>query len=294
MEKPKIGVIGFGFVGRAVTYGFELNADVKAYDKYGDSPNTLEDTVRYSDFIFVCVPTPMDNDGNQDLSYMEDAINSIASCERRAAKDERKIIIIKSTVLPGTTRQFSEDFEQFDFVFNPEFLTQRVAKLDFINQSRIIIGGNVRKRFKIAEIVARLYEYRFGNSTPIFTCSWEEAELVKYISNTFFAVKVSFCNEIFELAERFGIEYPLLRDMWLADWRVARSHTDVPGHDGDFGYGGKCFPKDVQAFIKLGERLGVPMNMAKAADKVNERVRRNKDWLEIEGATSDCKFEEKE
>ena len=100
------------------------------------------------------------------------------------------------------------------------------------------------------------------------------------------AVKVSFLNELYDVAENIGVEYEQLRNMWLADARIGNSHTDVPGHDGSRGYGGKCFPKDVKAFIKWAEDQGLKMDICKAADTVNERIRDEKDWFAIKGATT--------
>lgn len=280
MEKPKMGIIGFGFLGRAMTHGFILHADIKIYDKYDNTYDSLDDTVNESDFIFVGVPTPMHDDGSQDLSNMDDAVKSIVEVAK-----SRKIIVLRSTAIPGTTRNYARKYKNHDFVFCPEFLTERKAKLDFINAARFILGGD-------REITARVeeaYRVRFTH-TPIYHTTWEAAEVVKYMANCFFAIKVSFLNEMHDIAEHVGVPYEELRDMWLADQRIGNSHTDVPRHDGLRGYGGKCFPKDVQAFIKWAENQGLGADMCKAANRVNERVRETKDWLDIKGATSEYDY----
>jgi len=158
--------------------------------------------------------------------------------------------------------------------------------LDFINSARIILGGKKKDTTK----VEKLYRERFTH-TPIYKTTWEAAEVVKYMSNSFFAVKISFLNEMYEVAKHIGVPYEDLRDMWLADQRIGNSHTDVPGHDGQRGYGGKCFPKDVPAFINWGADKGLVLNMCRAAERVNARVRKIKDWLDIKGATSKNDYE---
>lgn len=276
-----IGIVGFGFLGRAIAHGFSLHSNIKIYDKYDEGYDSLEDTVHNSDFIFICVPTPMKDNGEQDLAYMHDAIFNVVT-----TADDPKVIILKSTIVPGTTRFFAGAHPGHEFVHNPEFLTQRVAKLDFINQSRIILGGEKTATSKISV----LYRDRFPH-TPIYETTWEGAEVSKYMVNCFFALKVSFCNEMYDIAEHIGIPYEELRNMWLSDQRIGNSHHDVPGHDGDRGYGGKCFPKDVEAFICWAREEGVDLETLKAAVKVNNRVRTDKDWEHIKGATSNCKFD---
>jgi len=271
-----IGVIGFGFIGRALVHGFYLHNNIKIYDKYDNQYNTLEDTVNNSDFIFVGVPTPMNDDGSQNLLNMDDAIKNIVEVTA-----SRKIIILKSTIVPGTTRRYSEKYKDHDFVFNPEFLTERAAKLDFINSARIILGGNKN----ITAMVEKLYKARFTH-TPIYHTTWEGAELSKYMANSFFAIKISFLNEMYDIAEYIGVPYEDLKNMWLADCRIGNSHTNVPGHDGLRGYGGKCFPKDVKAIIEWAESKDLHLDICKAADEVNDRIRSVKDWEQIKGATS--------
>ncbi len=279
-----VGIIGFGFLGRAFAHGFSLHANIKIYDKYEDIYDTLEDTVNSSSMIFVGVPTPMKDEGSQDLSNMDDAVKGIVD----AAKS-RKIIVLRSTAIPGTTRAYAEKYPHHAFIFHPEFLTERSAKLDFINTARIIIGHDPGNDLH-GKLVEELYRTRFHH-TPIYLTTWEAAEVVKYMSNAFFAVKVSFLNEMYDIAKHINIPYEELRNMWLADSRIGNSHTDVPGHDNQRGYGGKCFPKDVQAFIKWAESEGLELDMCRAADKVNERVRDVKDWLDIKGATSKNDYE---
>jgi len=302
--KPKIGICGFGFVGKAIVHGFCLHSDLKIYDKFQDGLNTFDETVNDSDFIFVCVPTPMHEDGSQDLSAIYDVMDNINKMTNSGeivngstwatttalSKSEynlagcgtTKIIIIKSTVIPGTTRKLANKYPKHSFIFNPEFLTERSAKLDFINTARIVIGGS--SAFALDD-VEKMYRTRFTH-TPIFKTTWEGAELVKYMNNCFFALKISYLNEVYEICEKIGLNYNELKNMFLADQRIGNSHCDIPGHDGDKGFGGKCFIKDINALIKWAEKKGILMDTLNAAIKVNERVRSEKDWEKIKGATT--------
>jgi len=277
MSKPRIGIIGWGFVGKAVTHGFSLHSELKIYDKFQDGLNTLDETVNESDFIFICVPTPMSNDGSQDLSCVHDVMKSINEVTK-----SRKIIILKSTIIPGTTRKLANKYSNHLFVFNPEFLTERSAKLDFINAARIIIGGS---NHMALDCVEEMYRVRFTH-TPVYKTTWEGAELVKYMNNCFFSVKVLFLNEIYFMAQKLNVPYDELKNMFLADARIGNSHCDVPGHDGHMGIGGLCFPKDTNALVKWADKNGLNSDIIKAAIKVNERVRPEKDWENRKGATT--------
>jgi len=277
MKKPRIGIIGFGFVGSAISHGFALHADIKIFDKYSDFYDPFYVTVNESDFLFLCLPTPMNLDGSQDLSSIDSTIEEI----NRVAFSQKNIVI-KSTVVPGTTRSYAEKYKNHILIFNPEFLTERSAKLDFINTSRIIIGGN--DNYVLGKL-EEVYRTRFSH-TPIFRTTWEGAEVVKYMANIFFSVKISFLNEMYDITKSIGVPYDELRNMWLADFRIGNSHTDVPGFDSYRGWGGKCFPKDINAFIRWAEEHNLEVDMARAAEKVNQRVREVRDWEEIKGATS--------
>ncbi len=283
MRKENIGIIGFGFVGQAIAHGMYLHYNLKVYDKFKEDLDNLEETVNNSKFIFVCVPTPMRSDGSQDLSSIDDVVENIVKIATT-----KKIIIFKSTIIPGTTRHYAEKYKNHEFVFNPEFLTERQAKLDFLNQARIILGGNP----EATSLVKKLYQIKFSH-VKIFECDWESAEIVKYMCNCFFSVKLSFLNEIYLLTKHLNIDFENLKDMWLGDMRIGNSHTDVPGHDGMLGWGGKCFKKDINAFIKYVEKEGLNIEMCKAAESVNNKVRLEKDWEKIKGATTKNNYTKK-
>lgn len=280
--KYTLGIIGFGFVGTAIQHGFAQSADFRIYDKdIGRSTHSLVETIAESDVVFICLPTPTNfKTGSIDLSIMDSVINEIADVVKNLKLDT--IITIKSTIIPGTTDSYKEQHPHLRLVFNPEFLTERTHKLDFINQSRIILGGDEKDTIALEE----LYKERFP-MTPIYHTSAIGAELVKYFSNCFFAVKLSYFNEMYEVCQKLDLQYDDIIKMVLADGRIGNSHYSVPGHDQLKGWGQKCFPKDLNAMINKAKELGVDPLMMEAAWKKNLQVREVYDWLDIEGAASE-------
>ena len=276
----KIGIVGRGFVGSAVEFGFSAqtgcDAQVKIYDKDPlKSIHTLEETVNKSDFIFLSVPTPSNPNGSMHLGILESVLQDIQLVNDR--KDN--IILIRSTITPGTTTKLCKKFTKLNIVFNPEFLTERSAKFDFINQSRFILGGRKRNTARVAE----LYKWRFGDSVPCIETNFETAEMIKYMNNCFFATKVSFMNEMYQIADKSGVDWDLAVEGFVRDGRIGHSHLAVPGPDGKLGFGGSCFPKDIQAIINYGNELGLNMNTLKGAWNTNLEVRPERDWEKLEG-----------
>ena len=274
MKKYKVGIIGNGFVGESQAFAFSPTCDVLIYDKNPlKSVNSIEDVFK-SDFVFVCVPTPMKKDGSQDLSFIENVFEN---------SKKGPIYIIKSTILPGSTKLLEAKFNNLDIIFSPEFLTERTAKLDMLTQSRIIFGGN-KNLTKKCEI---LFSQRFMNKTFIHTDS-TTAEFIKYMNNNFFAAKVSIMNEYYRLGMKIGINWKTAMYGFASDQRIGDSHLHVPGPDGKFGFGGTCFPKDINAFISFAKKNNSNMNVLEAAWKTNLEVRPEKDWENLKGrAVSD-------
>ena len=283
MDKINIGVIGYGFLGTAIVHGFGLHASIKIYDKYKSGFDTLEDTVNSSEIFFICLPTPMYEDGSQDLSIVDGAIEIIHNL---LTEETEKIIVIKSTVLPGTNRTLQQKYPKLKFVSNPEFLTARNNRLDFICASRNILGGED----KYVNRVDDLYKHRFGNSLPTFKTTWETAETVKYTANCFFAVKVSYFNFIYDICEKLNVNYEDVKDMVLADGRIGRSHCDVASgsgvSDNKRQYGGHCFPKDINALISFSKELGLNPRLLNASWEQNVEGRPGKDWEQLPGVIS--------
>ena len=277
----RIGVIGKGFVGSAVAHGFSqgvgYDAEVKIYDKDPSrSQNSLEEVVNSSDFVFISVPTPSNVDGSISLNILEGCLEDI---HKVLETNSEAIFLIRSTVIPGTTRNLQEKHPYMNIVFNPEFLTERSAHFDFISQTRFIIGGNIEHVNKVSE----LYRHRFGQTISVVETDFESAELIKYVCNTFFATKVSFLNEMRLLSEKVNANWEDVIEGFLRDGRVGNSHSQVPGPDGKYGFGGSCFPKDVQALIKFGDELSIELAVIKGAWKTNLLVRPEKDWENLKG-----------
>lgn len=279
-ENFKVGIIGRGFVGSAVQFGFSPNvgcdAEVRVYDKdVSKSTHSLEETINESDFIFLSVPTPSNTDGSMNVDILEKVLVDIQTVNKRA----ESIILIRSTVTPGTTQKLQDNFPRLNLVFNPEFLTERSAKFDFINQARFILGG---KKSDTAA-VARLYKWRFGESVPCIETNFETAEMIKYMNNCFFATKVSFLNEMKLISDKCGVEWETAVDGFVRDGRIGHTHLAVPGPDGRMGFGGSCFPKDIQAMISFGEQLGVETHTLTGVWNTNVAVRPERDWEKLKG-----------
>ena len=278
-----LGIIGNGFVGSAIMHGFILHVDdIMIYDNNPKrSTHSLELLVEKCNSIFVCVPTPMFESGECDLSIVEGVVEEINNLLTHDQSQE-KAIIIKSTVVPGTVESLAKKYPKLNFVFNPEFLTERKARLDFINTSRIVLGGDNEKTIKIVE---DLYRIRFPY-TQIIKTDFATAQLIKYMANCFFATKVSFMNEMHQICQAANANWDQAIEGFITDGRIGNSHIDVPGHDGDLGFGGKCFPKDLNAMIARAEELGVNPGVMKAAWEKNKEVRSDLDWFDIPGAVS--------
>ncbi len=269
MEKIKVGVIGNGFVGEAISFAFSPIANIYIYDTDPLRCMNDLDSVHNCDFVFVCVPTPMYKDGSQDLSYVKSSFKMA---------NEGPIYIIKSTVLPGTTEKLSKQYPKFKIIFSPEFLTERTAKLDMLTQSRIILGGDL----SLTEKVKTLYNMRFKTKNIIQT-DLKTAELTKYMNNTFFATKVSIMNEFKLLCDKIGANWDDALKGFVSDGRIGDSHLNVPGHDGKLGYGGTCFPKDVNALLSFSKKYDVDLNSIAGGWTTNIQVRPEKDWEKNEG-----------
>lgn len=280
-KKLSIGIVGNGFVGSAMVQGFSLHVDqIFIHDKNPkNSTHSLEDVGKNSDIIFVCVPTPMDQNGKADLSIIEEVVDNLSKSHDRP---DDQVLVIKSTVVPGTMENLSKKYKKENFVFNPEFLTERNARLDFINSSRIVLGGN---RKDSLEKVEQVYRNRFPH-TRIIKTDFPTAQLIKYMTNCFFATKVSFMNEMYQVCQKIGGDWNQAVEGFILDGRIGNSHIDVPGHDGDLGFGGKCFPKDLNAMISKVQDLGIEPHVMKGVWEKNKEVRSNRDWLFIEGAVS--------
>ena len=279
MKEPIIGVIGQGFVGNAIYQGFKDYYKVLTYDKYIEekSNSTLENLVINSDVVFSCVPTPMKDTGECYTGIVEDVLNDInIICQKKNIAEQ--IVVIKSTVIPGTTKKMNDMFPHLDIIFNPEFLTEANAVNDWKNQNRIILGGLNKVTAKVKPIFKKVFP-----QIPIVKTDSKYAEMVKYVINTFLATKVSFANEIYQMCEAMEIDYDKVIEYAQYDTRLGNSHWSVPGPDGAFGFGGHCFPKDTQSLMYSAFQLGITPTMLAATITKNDEVRGDRDWEEMDG-----------
>ena len=268
-----IGIIGQGFVGNAIYQKFKKYYRVLTYDLDDSKCNaTKEELLENSEVIFVCLPTPMNSNGTCNLSIVESVIKELNIIGEY-------LVVIKSTIPPGTTEKFNDKYKNIDIVFNPEFLTEANAVDDFENQTRIILGGSKEGTTKLKQI----YSSIFRKTSKIIKTDSRTAELIKYVTNAYLANKVSFANEIYQICDGLGLDYDKIIEYATYDERLGLSHWGVPGPDGDFGYGGHCFPKDLSAIISLTKELNTVNNVLLATQKTNDSVRTNRDWEQMKG-----------
>ena len=267
-----IGIIGQGFVGNAVFQKFKNYFNVLTFDLDSEKCNSdLKSIYTNCSVIFVCLPTPMNKDGSCNIDIVESMIDNING-------KSNATVVIKSTVTPGTIENFNLKYNNIQVVFNPEFLTERNAVEDFNNQKRIILGGPRPATTKLKQIFAKVFP-----KAHIIKTGSTHAELVKYFTNCFLASKVSFANEMYELANALNLDYDKVVEYAIMDERLGFSHWAVPGPDGDKGFGGHCFPKDLSAIIKLTEKFGTTNNVLKSVKKTNDELRKNRDWENMKG-----------
>jgi UDPglucose 6-dehydrogenase len=252
----KIGIIGVGMVGGALRRFFE-SSGIKPflYDKYKELGSPEE--VNESEIIFVCVPTPFDKKKGFDISYVENAFDLIKS---------PKIVVIKSTVVPGTTEKFQKKYPFHKVLFNPEFLVEKDADRGMRNPDRQIVGFTKESYDFADDILNILPEAPFQKKV-----SATEAEMVKYFGNNFLAMKVIFANQVYNLCEKLKMDYDVIAECASRDERIGESHLDV-NHGGYRGYGGKCLPKDIRAFIQFADANGVDLRLHKVIEELNDEL----------------------
>lgn len=260
----KVGIIGYGFVGSALKNGIKSDVDVCIVDpKLGTCE---KDLLAFSpEIIFICAPTPMRDNGKQDLTIVNSIIHNLNELQIKCT------IVIKSTVLPDNLNKIKDLIP--NVIYNPEFLREKHADEDFINSNLIVIGGTDNSEInKIKEFYSNNTNCLCKNyiSTDIVTASF-----IKFTINSFLATKVSFFNQINQL---FKLSGP--NDSWenlikyiSYDMRIGESHMSVPGHDGKLGFGGACLPKDSKAFLDFSKELGVELSILKEAITINNNIR---------------------
>jgi len=298
MLNKTIAVIGQGFVGGSLTTVFsECGFEVLVYDKLGkiasggkqplteqglhastisEFVHACENLDEFSKIYFVCLPTPMFENGSADLTIIESVLEEISKIQGE------RIIVIKSTIPPGSTEKWNIQYGErgMHIIFNPEFLTEANALNDMRNQNRIILGGprpwinNVKQIFQTA--FPKIHLIKTSSTT---------AEMVKYLTNNFLTVKVAFANEMSQICEALDksgldVDYDKVIEYAKYDKRLGESHWSVPGPDGAKGFGGHCFPKDINAMIDVAKKNSVDPKILTATWEKNLEVRNpdERDW----------------
>ena len=259
----KIGIVGYGFVGKAVDYGFKRNIEkIIIAPKLDTSISNLKS--HNPEFIFICVPTPMNLDGDQDSSIIEKVLAEIN-------KDySESVVIVKSTVLPSIIEKLSKSHKHF--VYNPEFLREKTANEDFVNASSLILGGESDDLKRVAELYNNHSDCKI---VEVHETDVISASLVKYSINTFLASKVIFFNQLYDIYKALtpDIKWDEFITMINSDKRIGESHMDVPGHDGRLGFGGACFPKDTAALLSLSKDIDKEFSLLKEVIRINNNIR---------------------
>lgn len=287
MSYNHINVLGYGFVGGAMGHLCkENNVKFCVYDIIKkDEPkaistfDNLKDIVTYSEnnnetnFYFICVPTPSDKEGRCDTSIVT---NLIFELDKIITK--KTIIIIKSTVEPGTTRKIYDEIKKdnssnLDIIFCPEFLTEKYYKDDIYNANFVLLGFENSKNDNldiISYLFTQLYKHK---KIDIISKQYEQCEIFKYTINVFLAVKVWYFNEVYEICNKFDINYSEFRnDLLPLEPRIGMSHTIVPGDHGR-GFSGSCLPKETRGMKFLQESLSIPNSVLDEILKRNMQMR---------------------
>ena len=260
-KKLKISVIGCGFVGKAVINGFdETLCDITPIDIKYDT--TVEDTNPYDDIFFVCLPTPMNDDGSVDAMLVIETVKWLKL--NRAGH-----IVIKSTITPDIIDKLSDD----RVIYNPEFLTEKSADEDFINPSMHIFGGHIKDTNNIEKIYKK---YSKCKPCPCHHVTLKEASFIKYGINCFLATKVLWFNQFYDIIQKHDCNFDEITYAMRSDPRIGNSHTSVPGFDGKMGFGGACFPKDTSAFLDFAISFSVLNEVIQANNKIRSEYTKDK------------------
>lgn len=261
-----VGQIGYGFVGEALSESFKKRGvSTLVYDKYKNIGSF--DKILNCDILFLCLPTPFVAEFGFDLTAILD------SCKKLEEAFFRGLVVIKSTIEPGTTEMLSKRFKTLLFCHNPEFLTARTANEDFDNQKHIVIGRTADD-FIGTNHLAELYTNLYPNA-KISLCLATESESMKLFCNDFYAVKVQMFNEFFLLCQRTGADFDKVKEMMLMNGWINKMHTEVPGPDGQLSYGGACFIKDTKALSHFMKKNGTPNKILEACIKERDEMRKD-------------------
>ena len=263
-ERFKLGIVGWGFVGQAVDYAFTTDS----VDKFIVDPkynnNTLTDLVDWSpNAVFICAPTPSNDDGSVDVSIIRDTVSALLSgCQA--------FIVIKSTMTPDTIAEICAYDSRI--VYNPEFLTEANSKADFVNGRFNLMGVTDQGAGQYLE--GMYSNFSICNGMQAVTMSPIEASFFKYTLNTFLAMKVTYINQLKQVMDEYGGSFNNLSRALGVDGRMGHTHMKIPGTDGKNGFGGACFPKDLDAFIHfVDNKTNQDFTLLKEVREANNEIR---------------------
>ena len=251
----KIGIVGYGHVGQAM---HNLFKDAVIYDKYKNIGSM--DEINDCFAAFVCVPTPMNEDGSCDTSSVEEVIKS-CDC---------KVIILRSTVKVGFTKEMVLKTKK-NIVFQPEYYGETVAHpfADLNDRNWISLGGSK----EAIDLAIQVYQTVINSNVRIYQADSDEVEMAKYMENAYLATKVIFCNEMYDLCQKMNVDYNKVREIWTADPRIGTSHTFI--YKDNRGFGGSCLPKDTSSIINQGNAYESDMTLLKAVVEKNKKYKGN-------------------
>ena len=252
-QKMKVGIVGVGHVGTAMS---ELFKDAVLYDKFKHLGSMEE--INKCDAAFICVPTPMKEDGSCDTSAVEEVI-SICTCP---------LLILRSTVRIGFTREMAKKYKK-KIVFQPEYYGETVAHpfANLSDRSWLSFGGEQ----DAIDMAIEVYQSVINSNVEIYQADSDTVEMAKYMENSYLATKVIFCNEMYDICEKLGISYNKARYIWIADPRIGSSHTFV--YRTNRGYGGSCLPKDISSLVDQAKENGVDVDILEAVIAKNKKYK---------------------
>lgn len=253
----KTGIVGYGHVGKAMHTMFK---DAIIYDKFANLGTREE--INSCDAVFVCVPTPQMQDGHCDTSAVEDVIQWV----------ESKIIILRSTVYVGFTDEMCKKYNK-EIVFQPEYYGETVAHpFANLNERKWLAFGGTKRGIDLA---IKVYQEVINSNVRIFQSDAKDVEMAKYMENAFLAMKVTFCNEMYDIAKSLGADYNRAREIWTADPRIGTSHSFV--YEDKRGYGGSCLPKDMSSIVAQAKDKKIDCTLLESVIRKNFLYQKNYD-----------------
>jgi len=254
----KLIIAGYGFVGKAVHNALKDKHELVIVD-----PNHTTEEIKNhhdADGLIICVNTPTGEHGiiAENLANVLDQVPIFMP------------VLVKSTVTPAVVDVFTEVYPNISICYSPEFLRAATSNQDFLNQKYIVIGGDDPEYFW-----QELFQTTLPNCKIVFKCSEKEACMIKYTANSFLASKTAFFNQIFDICEKAGLDYDIVRHIVTQDPRIGSSHTLVPGLDTQRGFGGACFPKDTEALVHWTNTIDQPFTILEEVVRYNKQIRKN-------------------